>query len=121
MPIVPEGASHRPPRCPIHSHDDDGGIVEIWVMRIGILERPAAWTHARAAGRPVADSIKDLPGLQPFETAPRAFHGSWYADLEKCVRGERRIPHRRHARLAIRLVLLDHQKLVERGARSAAI
>ena len=28
----------------IHGHGDDGGIVDVGIMRIGILERPAAGT-----------------------------------------------------------------------------
>src|SRR4029077_10081958 len=44
----------------IHCHDDDGGIVEIWIMWIGILEGPAARAHLRAPVRPISSNINDL-------------------------------------------------------------
>ena len=43
----------RPPaRGAVHRHRDDGGVVEIGIMRIGILKRPAARPHMRAFAPP---------------------------------------------------------------------
>ena len=58
--------------APVHSHHDDGGVVEIRVMRIGELKRPAAGTHVRPARAPIADDIQLLAGQQPFRPAAAA-------------------------------------------------
>ena len=49
----------------VHRHDDDGGVVEVGVMRIGVLERPAARPHVGPLRGPVAGDVEDLLRLQP--------------------------------------------------------
>ena len=49
---------------------DGGGVVEIGVMRVGVLEGPAAGPQPGPRRRPVADRIEHLPLFQPVERAP---------------------------------------------------
>ena len=102
--IGPEVA--RRSTCAIHRHHHHGGVVEIGIMRIGILERPAARPHVRAlaAQSPSTSSICcGASQSRPCRPAPAS---ALAADLEQRMAGQRRVPHRRHAGLAIGLVLL---------------
>src|SRR5262245_59270340 len=61
-----------PPACPnpagtVHRHDDHGCIVEIGIMRIGILEGPTTWPHQWTADTPVSDDVEYLTRQQPIE------------------------------------------------------
>ena len=56
-------------RAAVHRHHDDGGVVEIGIMRIGVLERPAAGTHVRALVRPVADTSSTCRGASQSRPA----------------------------------------------------
>src|SRR6185437_12409134 len=42
----------------VHRHHDYGGVIEVRIMRIGILESPAAGPYIGALHRPVAGGIK---------------------------------------------------------------
>ena len=53
----------------MQQHADDGGVIDIGVMRIGILECPAARPQSWPTHRPVADHIQDLPLAQPRAAA----------------------------------------------------
>ena len=104
----------------VECHHDDGCIIDVRVIIIGVLERPAAGPDVRATKRPVANNIEDLARHQPVG-------GSGYGLLHprllgrvtrQTVRnfkhrlfGKARIPDRRHARLDIRIavIILDHQ------------
>ena len=44
---------------------DHGGVVHVRVVRVGVLERPAAGPQSGPAHRPVADHVEDLPLAQP--------------------------------------------------------
>src|SRR5262245_65120547 len=55
------------PACAVHRHDNDGCVVEVGIMWIGVLERPAARSNIRAACRPVSDDIEYLLRHQPIE------------------------------------------------------
>ena len=55
----------------IHRHDDDGGVVEIGIMRVAVLERPAAGTHVGPPLAPVAFHVQHLQRLQPAQPAQR--------------------------------------------------
>ena len=91
-------------------------------MRVGVLERPAARPDVRPLRRPVARR-RPAPAAASASRGPRwrPRLGRLAADLEQRVGDERRVPHRRHAGLAIGLVVLDDEQLVERGARDGAI
>ena len=77
-------AAGLPPRA-IHRHDHDGGVVEIGIMGIVVLERPAARPHVGAFHGPVALEVQHLPRLQPVErllgfgsdSAPPASISAW--------------------------------------------
>src|SRR5215472_10692622 len=45
--------------CPIHRHDNNCGIIQIYVIWIDVLERPAARTHMGTSFPPIADHVKD--------------------------------------------------------------
>ena len=51
----------------VHRHDDDGGVVEIGVVRIAVLERPAAGTHVGPPLAPVALRVELLQRFQPAQ------------------------------------------------------
>ena len=102
---------------PVHRHDHDGGVIEVGVMRVGILERPSAGTHVRPVGDPVAGQVEHLQGLQPVQSGSGAFDRWLGANLEQRLAHERGVPHRRHAGLAIGFVRLHDQQLLQRGAR----
>src|SRR5207244_13567558 len=65
---------------------------------------------------PVAFDVQDLLRQQPFETFAGLVGGAIAADFEQGVTGERGIPNRRDARLAIALVLVHDQELLDRLA-----
>ena len=90
----------------IHRHHDHGGVVDVGIMRVGVLERPAAGPHVRPPRHPVALDVEHLQRHQPIEALARLRDRALAADLEQRVAGERGVPHRRHAGLAIGLVVL---------------
>ena len=50
----------------VHRHRDNSGIVEIWIIGVGILKCPAARPHMRLMHRPIAGDVGNLQRLQPF-------------------------------------------------------
>ena len=99
----------RPPRC---RRDRDSAR-----CCTGTPSRPAARPGAAAAQSPLTSST--CSGLSQSRPAVRRRDRLLAAGLEQRVRGQRGVPHRRDAGLAIGLVLLDDQQLVERArARS---
>src|SRR5271167_2965003 len=86
-------------------------------MRIGVLEGPASRPNVRPLYGPVADDVDNLQRLQPLESSARPAPALVVAGFEQRMRGERRVPHRRQARLAIGLVVSDDEQLVERPPR----
>ena len=106
--------------CAIHRHGHDGGVVEVGIISVFILERPAAGAKAGALVGPVADDIEHLALAQPVERLSRSSLRILAADFEHRVRGERGVPHRRNARLAVDFVVGDHQQLVDCGPGSGA-
>ena len=65
---LPAPASALAPRA-VHRHDDDGGVVEIGIVRVAVLERPAAGTHVGPPLAPVALRVELLQRLQPAQSA----------------------------------------------------
>ena len=53
----------------IHRHGDDGGVVDIGIMRIGVLERPAAGAQIGPPRDPIAAHVEHLLRHQPVEAA----------------------------------------------------
>ena len=51
----------------VHRHRHDGGVVEIGIMRVGVLEGPAARPDVGTPSGPVALHVEDLERLQPVE------------------------------------------------------
>ena len=100
----------------IHRHHHDRRVVDVGIVRICVLERPAAGPDIGPARAPVAFDAQDLLRQQPFETFAGLGRGAIAADFEQGVTGERGIPNRRDARLAIALVLVHDQKLLDRFA-----
>ncbi len=101
---------------PVHRHRHHGGIVEVGIMGVVVLERPAAGTHVRLAGRPVALDVEHLEGLEPFEGGAGLALVVLAAGLHQGVGGERRVPDRGQAGLDVGLVLLDGDELLHRRA-----
>ncbi len=89
-------------------------------MRIGVLERPSARPHVGPPRHPVALDLEDLLRHQPIETLAGLRDRALAADLEQRVTGEPGVPHRRDAGLAVGLVLVHHQELLDRFAGDRA-
>ena len=99
-----------PPRISgaVHRHDDHGGIIEVGVIIIAILKRPAAGAHAAPLLGPIAGHIQDLTRAQPIQRLVRGGDRGIIARLQHGMRGQCRIPHGADAGLAVSLVILDH-------------
>ena len=89
-------------------------------MGVVVLERPAARTDVGRLHRPVALEVEHLPRLQPVEALLHLRERVFAAGLRQRVAGQRGVPHRRDAGLAIGLVLADHQQLVDAPAGDRA-
>ena len=53
----------------VHRHGDDGGVVDVGIMRVGVLEGPAARADVGPPRDPVAADVEDLLRHQPIEPA----------------------------------------------------
>ena len=105
----------------IHRHHHDRGIIDVRVVRIGVLKRPAAGTDIGPPRDPIAFDVEDLPGHQPFKTFAGVRRRVLATDLEQGMADEAGVPDRRDARLAIGLVLVHDQQLLDRLAGDGAL
>ena len=105
---------------PIHGHDHHSGVIQIRIMVVAILKRPAAGTHLRPPLRPIPLRFENLQGPQPGQTSRGGAHRGLPASLKQGVGGQGGVPHRREARLAIGFVVLDDQELLYCGAGCGA-
>ena len=115
--LIVLGAGVERPACAVHRHDDNGCIVEIGIVRVVVLERPASRTHARPLLDPVALDIENLLGLQPVQRGLCRRHFLLAADFDHRMCGQRGIPDWRHAWLAVSLVVLDDEQVLDRLPR----
>src|SRR2546426_645304 len=102
------------PVRPNHRHDHGSRVVEIGIMRVRVLKRPAPRTHMRPLVRPVADGPQHLPALEPHETPAHGRKRLVTANLQKRLTHERGVPYRRHAWLTIGFVARYDEQLVDR-------
>ena len=105
MPIIHSRARSIASACdriaiPVQQHADYGGVVHIGIVRVVVLEGPAAGTQTGAAHRPVADDVGNLQWPQPV-----AGGIGRNASLSQGVAGETGVPDRRQTRLAVGPVL----------------
>src|SRR5262249_53931251 len=70
---------------------------------------------------PITFHVEDLPWRQPVEAFVDLRNGAIAACLEQAMTGERGVPDRRNARLAIDLVLVHREKLVDGSTRGRAL
>ncbi len=85
-------------------------IVDVGVVIVAELKRPATAAHARTAVRPVAFFVEQLARPEPVESAQHAGIGSVIVGLLKRQASQARVPYRRHTGLAVGVVgLLDDQ------------
>ncbi len=110
---------HRSPWLPmparaVHRHHHHGGVVEIGIVVVVVLERPAARTDigAFAAQSPLRSSTC-LGFSQSRPCSIVSERCLVAAGFRQRVAGQRGVPHRRDAGLAIGLLLADHQQLVD--------
>ena len=111
------GAAHAAAIGAVHRHRHHGGVVGVGIMRVGVLERPAARPDVRTPGGPVALDVEDLERLEPVERRPHRLGAGVAAGFEQRVGGERGVPDRRQAGLAIGLVLADDEEPLDRLTR----
>ncbi len=91
-------------------------------MIIAVLEGPAAGADIRARHRPVALHVEDLAGLEPVKPAHSRRLGRHAARFQHGVGGERRVPHRRNAGLAIDFAIFtSDQQLLDRFPRDRPV
>ena len=102
----------------VHRHRHHRGVVGVGIMRIGVLERPAARPNVRTLNGPVALDVKDLERREPIERRTHRLAARFTSRFKQRMGGERRVPHRRQTRLAIGLVLADDEQFLDRPARS---
>ena len=100
-----------PPRCRRRRDNAD------W--RIGTPSRPAARPGRRAVQSPRTSSTC----IGTSQSRPRltAAAGAFAADFQQRVAGKPGVPDRRHAGLAIGLVVMHDQQLFDRSARDGAL
>ena len=79
---------------PVHGHHHDGRIIQVRIVRIGVLERPPAGPHPRAPFGPVTFNIHHLQRLQPLQPLARLFHRFFPAHFQEGMAGQRRVPDR---------------------------
>ncbi len=64
-PCLLDGLSVLRPTVAVKQHGDDGRVVDVRIVVIAVLERPAAGPQIRSGFRPVASHLGDLAGHQP--------------------------------------------------------
>ena len=96
----------------MHGPGDHCGIVEIRIEVIRELKRPSAAGEMGTSHAPVARFIEQLLGLQPIERAHRCGARGLVTGFLHGEGGERGIPNRRDAGLAISAGGTHHQKLL---------
>src|SRR5262249_36606166 len=104
----------------VERHYNDGRIVDIRIVRVVVLERPAAGTDRWPFLHPVAFHVQHLPWQQPLKTPLDSTRNFRAADIQQSVTHESRVPHRRDAWLTIGFLFLHHQKLRDGGACGGA-
>ena len=97
----------------MHGPGDHGGIIEIRVVAVRKLKRPAAAGQCRAIHPPVPGFVQQLPRLQPVERPNRRLGRGRVADLLHRENGEGRIPNRRYAGLAVSARRPHDQELLQ--------
>src|SRR5438067_3612801 len=94
----------------VHRQRNDGGVVDVRVMCIVVLEGPSAGSHVRTRLRPIALYVQDLPGLEPFEALVDFRQRLLAAGFEQRVADKARVPDWRETGLAIGLAFSDDQQ-----------
>src|SRR5262249_22249037 len=91
------------------------------IVRVRILEGPAAGANVGAPRDPIATHIERLFGDEPVEPAfDRGVH-ALAADFQQRVTGEAGVPDRRDAWLAVCLLLVHYQELFDGFAGDRAV
>ena len=85
----------------VHGQHHHGGVIHIGVMRVLVLEGPAARLEMRPLPGPVAAHLGDLAGQKPFDAAADRLLGLRPAGLEQRMRHEGSVPDWREAGLDI--------------------
>ena len=98
----------------LHGPAHRGRVVDVGIMAVAELERPAAATQAGAGLAPVAGRVKQLARLQPVQRAQHLFADHTPAGFVQRQAGQRRVPHGRDAGLAVGIVLAHHEQPLQR-------
>src|ERR1700730_15556632 len=100
-------------RCPIHCHHHNRGVVDIGVVRIGVLKGPAAGPDIRPTCRPITSEVEDLLGYEPLKRLPDRPADALLPNLEQGVAGQRSVPDRGYTGLAVRFIRVHHEELLD--------
>ena len=112
---------------PLQREDDLGGVVDVWIVDVGELKRPAARFQVGPTHRPVA-AFEDLLVEQPIGAADHRRVIAGDTGVMERDQREARVPHGRLAGFhPARVVLIDrealhplqaatHQRMIERIA-----
>ena len=114
-----DGAGKRGPHLytvarapgPVQRHDDDGGVIDIGIMVVAVLEGPPSGTQARPARGPIALDLENLTIEQPFDAPADGFAVFQLTGLHQRQHRKAGVPDRRNAGLAIAFVGSEHQEL----------
>src|SRR5207253_4184914 len=90
------------------------GVVEIRIVRVGVLECPASRPQPGPGRSPVADRIEHLLVGEPVDRAANGRGEPPVADLHQRVAGQSAVPYRREAGLRVALLALEDEQLAER-------
>ena len=105
----------------VHRHDHHGGVVEVGIVGVAVLEGPAAGAHVRPLARPSRPS-RPAPAAAAASPgrAPRRARRLARRVSIRAWRDQRGVPHRRDAGLAVGLVVLDRPAASRPTARAMA-
>ena len=105
-----------PMRCvasAMQGHCHNSRVVNIRVVRIGVLKGPATRAQIWPSFTPVGGAVKHLPLSKPAACVSSSGLLRIATDLEHGVDGQCRVPNWRQTGLAIDLILTLHQEPVD--------
>ena len=106
---------------PVERHGNNGGIVDVGVEIVAVLEGPAARCDIFCPTGPVAPDIGDLGVAEPGRGLVHGLARRRFAGLHERQHRKTRVPDRRQAGLTPGLVVFFDQELADRLAGDGVI
>ena len=103
-----------PPRIgAVQRTQDRGGVIDVRVVVVAVLEGPAAGTHAGPRSGPVADHIQDCRSAIQSSARRIVRRGPRGARFHQGMAGQRGVPERRETRLDVGEVAVVGHELAD--------